>query len=52
MLMGIDWAVLGVVRIARGIVCLIQGGVSGIGELSNDFFRYVLRCFEADVLEH
>ena len=33
-LMRMDWAVLGVVRIARGIVRLFQGVVSGIGRLS------------------
>ena len=32
--MGIDWAILGVVRVARGIVRLFQGVVSGIGRLS------------------
>ena len=48
-LMGIDWAVLGVVRIARGIVRLFQGVVSGIGELSTDFFRYVLLFFEGGI---
>ncbi len=29
--MGIDWAILGVVRVARGIVRLFQRVVSGIG---------------------
>ena len=48
-LMRMDWAVLGVVRIARGIVRLFQGVVSGIGELSIDFFRYVLIFFEGGI---
>ena len=34
-LMVIDWADLGVVQIAREVVRLIQGVVSGVGELSS-----------------
>ena len=48
-LMRMDWAVLGVVRIARGIVRLFLGVVSGSGELSTDFFRYVLIFFEGGI---
>ena len=52
-LMGIDWAILGVFRIARGVVRLFQAVVSGIGGLSTDFSRYVLLFFcRRYLLEH